>query len=250
MLDGPAPGFRVPHLMLRASYLPGTVRCTSGDYYRPPPHLADEWDARSFKCYVDVRANAYILGSGPLHLTVLFLIDYVYASYAARGEVEGHRQELETLFKGIFPGREHVIFLGPPDDLSSEAWRFLGYWDVQRQEDGTVIAVHRERDIWRSLRPQEYQVHRSVLEMELPALTQAVTAANQARVSEFGGRIGADPSLPLLLTDANNLRQYYVSTGAYDHPEGTPVPPPPVPDDDDSLTDNGAESTPTPAGAR
>ena len=249
MLAGPLPGFRVPHLMLRVSYLPDTVRCTAGDHYRPPPYLADEWDERSFKCYVDVRANAYLLGSGPPTLTVLFFIDYVYASYAEEGLVEKQRQQFEALFSGLFQGREHVIFLGPPDDLSSEAWRFLGYWDVQRREDGTVIAVHPDRDHWRSLRPDDYQTYRSMLEMDLPALTQAVTTANQARVSEFGGRTGADAGLPLLVTDANQLRQYYTSVGAYDHPDGTPVPPPPVPGEGDpvptiGVDDSTPESTP------
>ena len=220
-----------PHLVVRGTYVPGTARCTAGDRYRPPNSLVDEWDERSFKCYLDVRANDYILGSGPPTLTVLMYIDYVYSAHAEDGQtaqdrVDNYTQRLEIGFRHLLPGREHVIFIGPPADLSSEAWRFMGYWDVQRREDGTVVAVHIERDDWRYYRPDDYLKYRSVLEMELPALKEVVTAANQARVSEYGGRIGADESLPMLVTDANNLRQYYTEVGAFDHPDGTPVPPP------------------------
>ena len=63
--------------------------------------------------------------------------------------------------------------------------------------------------------------------MELSAFTQAVTAAHQARMAGNGGRIGADESLPMLVTDANKLRQYYTDVGAYAHPDGPPAQPPP-----------------------
>ncbi|MCY4448293.1 MAG: hypothetical protein OXE02_05565 [Chloroflexi bacterium] len=259
MLDDPSLAAWVTHLVLRGTYLPGTTRCSAGDLYHPLPHLTEEWDERSFKCYIDVRANAYVLGSGPPTLTVLMFVDYVYSAAAEEGIVEEYKQDLETLFEDAFPGIEHVLFLGPSDDLSSEAWRFFGYWDVQR-EDGTVVAVHPERDLWRTHRPGEYYEHLAVLEMELPAFTQAVTTANQARVSEYGGRIGADSSLPMLLTDANQLRQYYVNVGAYDDPDSPPAQPPPVPGEGDPVPDigvddaaptappapPGGESTPTP----
>ena len=71
----------VTHLALRGTYFPGTVRCTTGDVFRPPPYLEDELvilaDSRSIKCYIDVRANAYLVGSGPPTLTVL-VFRYVY----------------------------------------------------------------------------------------------------------------------------------------------------------------------------
>ena len=253
MLNGPAPAFRVPHIVLRGTYLPNTVRCTGGDPYRPPPHLAEEWAEQSFKCYIDVRVNAYLLGTGPPNLTVLMFIDYVYSAAAEVGIVEEYKQDLETLFGDAFPGLEHVMFLGPPDDLSSEAWRFMGYWDVQRREDGTVVAIHPERDLWRQLRPNEYGQHLAVLEMELPAFTQALTTANQARVSEYGGHIGADPSLPMLLTDVHDLREYYVNVGAYDDPDSPPAKPPPIPGEGDPLPEIGVDDstagpTPTPPG--
>ena len=230
--DGLAPPAWVPHLALRGTYLPGTARCTAGDLFRPPSYLRGDFDYDedpfSIKCYIDLRVNAYVLGAGPSSLTAMVL-KYIYWDYQTEQDlVEELRHEFETAIADSYPGREHVVFLGPPVDLSSEAWRSLGIWDVQRREDGTVIAVHPYRDHWRKLRPDDYQTHLSKLEMELPAFTQAVTAADEARVTEYGGRIGADTSLPMLVSNANQLRQYYTEVGAYAPGAPTPAQPPAV----------------------
>ena len=199
----------VTHLALRGTYFPGTVRCTTGDVFRPPPYLEDELvilaDSRSIKCYIDVRANAYLVGSGPPTLTVL-VFRYVYTDdsftpYLEEGQTEQDLlgtlvQQFEGLAKDSLPGREHVIFLGPPVDLSSETWRLMGYLDVQRRDDSTVIAVHPERDLWRDHRPDDYQTHVSTLEIALATLTHELTEAHQSRVTEYGGRIGADQGCP------------------------------------------------------
>ena len=230
----------VTHLVLRGTYLPDTMRCTAGDRFRPPSYLSDEFDydvnPRVIKCYIDMRANAYVLGSGPSTLTVYIARDIYwdggYAGMAAdegtieQDVIEEIRHQFEADIGDALAGREHVLFLGPPPDLSSETWQAIGYWDVQRQEDGVVIAVHPRRELWRHLRPDDYQTHRSALEMELPAFTQAVTTAHQARMEEYGGRIGADATLPMLVSDANQLRQYYTEVGAYDDPDNPPAQPP------------------------
>ena len=240
--DDPPPPAWIPHLMLRGTYLPRTVRCTAGDPFRIPSYLRDEFgdtsNELSIKCYVDVRANAYVLGSGPSTLTIL-LFRWIYGNDDEQTLVEELRQQIETGISDYFAGREHIMFLGPPVGLSSEVWRFMGNWDVQRRDDGTVIAVHPDRDLWASIRPDEYQTHLSKLEMELPALTQAVTTAHQARVSEYEGRIGADESLPMLVSNANQLRQYYTEVGAYAPGPPVPAQPPPpcglaVPDQADN----------------
>ena len=232
MLDDDPPPGRVAHLVVRGTYLPNTVRCTTGDQFRPPAHLRSIFGyggGGSYKCYIDVRSNSYIIGSGPSTLTVLFLT-YPYGTSDRKVLVqnrEQNRQEIEASALDIYAGREHVMFLGPPMDLSSEAWRLMARWDVQRMDDGTVIAVHPSRDLWRRLRPDDYPTHRAALEMTLPTLTQAITAAHQARVSEYERRIGADDSLPMLVSNVNQLRQFYTDTGAYDHPDGPPAQPPP-----------------------
>ena len=230
----------VTHIVVRGTYLPGTARCTAGDRFRPPPYLRSEFpyevDPLFIKCYVDIRANAYVLGSGPPTITVLAVkynywegeyIPYLEPGQTEQDLTEERRHRFEGLVGEFFPGREHMLFLGPPADVSSEAWRLMGYWDVQRREDRTVIAVHPERDLWRTLRPDDYETYRSSLEMELPTFAQALTAAHQARVTEYEGRIGADASLPKLVTDVNQLRQYFTAVGAYDPGTPAPLQPPP-----------------------
>ena len=74
--------------------------------------------------------------------------------------------------------------------------------------------------------PEKLEQNRSLVEMELPAFEQAVTAAHEARVAANGGRIRPDPAYPMLVTDANQLRQFFIDVGAYDHPDGPPAQPP------------------------
>ena len=93
--------------------------------------------------------------------------------------------------------------------------------------------------------------------MELPRFKKEVLATNQARVSEYGGRTASEDvqsraegvELPLLISDIHDLDEFMANTGAYDHPDGTPVPPPPVPGEGDpvptiGVDDSTPESTP------
>ena len=68
-----------------------------------------------------------------------------------------------------------------------------------------------------------------MLEMELPALTRAVTTAHQARVAANGGRIGGGFHMPMLVTDANRLRQYFSDPKVGGYAPGVPAPAPPPP---------------------
>ena len=247
-LDGGRGRILVGHLVLRGTYIPGTVRCIADNTARFPSYMGwrDEdgpLDVSEFKCYADVRVNAYILGSGPSTLTVR-LGEYWYWVDETPGnpeDIEKLRSSLERVFiegeddiwwvtapTGGIAGREAVLFVGPAVDVSAESWEVFGTWDIQRQEDDTIIVVHPNRDAWRTLSPTDYQTYRSALEMELPAFAQAVTMANQSRVTEYGGRVAADTTYPMLVTDANQLRQFFTNIGAYSHPEGPPSQPPPV----------------------
>ena len=77
--------------------------------------------------------------------------------------------------------------------------------------------------------PEYNQKYRSQLEMELPAFAEAATTTHEARVTEYGGRIGPDAGLPMLVSSVNQLRQYYTAVGAYSATSTfTPVRPPPV----------------------
>ena len=241
--------------MVRGTYLPDTERCTTGNPYRPPSYLRlEEYDslinALIINCYVDLRVGEYILGDGPSTLTVLrhFISYRVGAAQAAhikenlgiseRAFFEDLSQRFEgDEYLGGTAGREEVLFIGPASSLSVEVWKAFAIWDVQQREDGTVIAVHPDRDVWKRLRPDDYQTHLSKLEMELPAFKQAVTAAHQARVDEYDGRILPENirgivegvELPMLISNVNQLDEYYTAVGSYDHPDGPPAQPPPVP---------------------
>ena len=61
------------HVAARGTYLPGTVRCTSGHRHRYPAYSGSGTlvDALVIYCFADVRVNAYLLGSGPSTLTVI-----------------------------------------------------------------------------------------------------------------------------------------------------------------------------------
>ena len=157
-------GVYIAHLVLRGTYLPGTVRCTAGgDRFRSPPYALPAGSAPtiSVKCYADVQVNAYVLGSGPSTLTVLVWKE-PYWSTLEQEVVEDMRSSLERAFiqggdyghymrvpSGGITGREGVLFVGPPVDASAEAWEVFYTWDVQRQDDGTTVAVHPLRDNWR-----------------------------------------------------------------------------------------------------
>ena len=247
------------HIALRGTYLPGTVRCTSGHQLRGPLYVGR--GQASFGlfiyCFADVRVNAYLLGTGPSTLTVIvekslytrrgiyddddYGVEQLESRRLAyeRALAEGGRFEYDGSPRGENPrsrlvvtgppggigGREVVLFIGPSIRTSVEAWEVFWTWDVERREDGTVVALHPYREWFTT--PFE----QSFAEMELPALTQAVTAAHQARVVANGGRIGEDTDLPMLVTDANLLRQYFSDpkVGGYAPGVPTPAQPPPVP---------------------
>ena len=264
------------HVVLRGTYIPGTVRCTSGHRIRFPSYVGEGFGGLLIYCFADVRVNAYLLGSGPPTLTVtahtsLYALsgdddDYGLGQLESRrlayerALAEGGRFEYEEPLRGYLPpdggagplrledgpdglaatgppggigGREVVMFIRPSISVSVETWEVRYKWDVERRDDATVVAIHPYRE-WFNL-----ETHGSLVEMELAALTQAVTTAHQQRVVANGGRIGADDSLPMLVTDANQLRQYYTEVGAYAPGVPAPAQPPPpcglaVPDQADN----------------
>ena len=257
--------------MLRGTYIPDTVRCTSGNPFRTPSYIEPGYFQHSItiSCYADVRVSGYILGAGPPRLTALVAFHHYwhgyYATTAANENLteqdvveqiravheiileEGH----ERTGEGIY-GMEVVLFIGPGHSHATEVWEVYGTWDVQRKEDGVVIAVHPDRDDWRGIRPDKYRDHLSSLEMELPRFKKEVLAAHQAKVSEYGGRTASEDiqsraegvELPLLILDVHDLDEFMVSTGAYDHPDGTPVPPPAPGEGDPVPTIRADDSTP------
>ena len=247
--------FEVVHIVVRGTYLPGTVRCTSGNSFRVPSHLElspDEppdilIDLLQIYCYADVRVNAYIVGTGPSVLTAIVAFD----NYGFHGISEYGPAEVETLQatweialieggeqlrrphvvtgpSGGITGREAILFLGPSSSASAEAWQVYEKWDVQRREDEAAVAVHPDVFFYQYQRPESYESLLPQLELTLPAFGQATTAAHQARVAANGGRVRPDPAFPMLVSDASQLSTYFREVGAYSDPASPPAQPPPV----------------------
>ena len=106
------------HLVVRGTYLPNTVRCSLQEIRdRDPTSLGT-----STFCFADIRANEYILGSGPPTLTVLVLEHGYNQHLFTEEEREDVRLFLErVLVEGGWiprrgdcrPGGDHVYWAVP-----------------------------------------------------------------------------------------------------------------------------------------
>ena len=67
------------------------------------------------------------------------------------------------------------------------------------------------------------------MDIPLSELEREVRKAAKERDALTGGRIGVDPSLPMLVTDANKLQDFYKAAGAVYEGDRATVLPPPVP---------------------
>ena len=231
------------HLVVRGTYLPNSVRCApAGAQWRLPTFVETDYShLTATHCFADIRVNEYILGSGPPALTVQVEYEFLALYNSTNEEREETRLRLERLLleggwsrklgsipEGGIEGREAVLFLGASRDGGVEAWEVTSVWAIEQKDDGTVIAVHPDRYWWQTRHNFDYETVRAAAEMELPAFRQAVSAAQQARLAAYGGRIGPAADMPMIQTDANRITELFTSLGEYDHPNGPPVSPPPA----------------------
>ena len=182
----------VPHIVVRGTYLPGTVRCAPTDFL-PRPYLGQDTygglnGESLLLCYADVRVNEYILGTGPPTITVVVWFLIFWDSYEEsveapkRGLVQGGvsfspRGEIQPIV-----GREEIMFIGPTLSASIEAFEVFSTWGIERRNDGTVVAVHPYKGYYG-------QEHSDLKEMELLQFKQAVSTAQAARVASNDGRV-------------------------------------------------------------
>ena len=228
----------VTHLVLRGTYLPNTARCTYGDPFSLPDYSRDRLTfhigKRAFKCYVDVRANEWLVGIGPAQVTVMtWSFTYSEGEYTPpSGDPQGRTTEEDGLeFMRAFiervtrqyENREQILFLGPPASLGSQAWALIHWWNIEHQDDGTVLAHQRWARDWERLEPDAFAEFTSRLQLTLPAFKTAIQQAHQLRLDEFNGRIGSDASLPDLVSDARNLDDFYEDVGFADASQPPPA---------------------------
>ena len=241
-------GFGAIHLVVRATYLPGTVRCVPEYVMRAAPYTGLR-DIRAdpatgvalIQCYADVRANEYIVGSGPATLTIVAGVIRAWWETLTPEQTENLRADGERalntgaeelhLFdvpRGGIVGREAIMYLGPALNYGVESWQVFEAWNIQRNSDNTPVVVHPFRDYFLSGDAGDVGQFRNQVEMTLSAFRGQAASANMDRMNDYDGRVAAAVIAPMLVTSNAGLHQHYVDVGAMDHADGPPkLPPPP-----------------------
>ena len=236
------------HLVIRGEALFGTTRCEAyhlklGSYWHQSLDIElinlVEDSGLYYYCFTDIGVKEYIVGSGPSILTVVMHIESLGSDIAfnewsdtekknwARIRLNDPQSRVAT----VYEGKEMVLLLGMPYTIAVESWMVsapvAGVWFVQNFGD-KIQAVAQDINWART------DEERSKLDMPLDDLTKQIKKAGEERTSLTDGRMGVESYLPLLVTDANFLQDFYVSVGAvYDDSEGATVLPPPAPGEGD-----------------
>lgn len=226
-----------PHIVVRGIFIPDTTRCAP---YPSIPATYKRLNAIKglyhYHCFVDLSISEYIVGSGPSILTVsmhrenLRGID-INNWENIEEEVTQNLDNPRARTANAFEGRELVLFLDLPFTIAVESWDGKGNfvaWSVQRNRSNEIRAVAED------IRHARTDEQRARLNIPLDELIQKVKEAAATRMIITGGRIGKETDLPMLVTDANYLQDFYISEGAvYDDSEGATVLPPPIPGEGD-----------------
>ena len=217
-----------------------------------------------FYCFSTVTVNEYIVGTGPPELVAIMHREIIRKSEELDWEQEEEvymitLSDPRARTAAAFEGRELVMWLMLPISIAVEAWDAdakLGRWFVQRDDPGDIRAVVAE-----IARASEAQ--RSAWDVPLDDLVADFKAADAARTAYIDaldsgdtdsdsstttasdgssttttvagliyppGGLGREARLPVLITDANRLRDAYVELGAvYEGDDATTVMPPPEP---------------------
>ena len=176
------------------------------------------------KCYVEYQVSEYLLGAGPLTITVAYervergLSYELYSRSHEEGKYRGTTKlseaefavalretthEAEAELSAAMEGREAVVFLAPMGahySIAVEAWQAVAQWDVQRADDGTVNAVR-------------YGAHDGDSEhtQTLANLKSRVTAATTATSTTATSTAATTTRI----ASVSGLTQYYRDIGAY-----------------------------------
>ena len=232
----------VPHIVIRGLVQPDTTRCelywVEAFAYRnlPPAGYA-------YFCFAEVSVYEYIIGEGPAQLTVamhrdpIFLTPQQAADWSNIREwmVPGVLGDPRSRTAASYEGKEMVLFLRIPIAAGLESWARSGWWGntwfLQRNEEGEIRALEQDYSVART------DKLRNQLDLSLSELVERIKKAAENRAVVTEGRIGLDSALPLLVTDANRLQNFYVSAGAVYEGDDAPVLPPPVPGGDEPERD-------------
>ena len=229
----------VPHMVIRGVAKPDTTRCAeypvklfnyehSSDLYNYSGRAEGLYlDTYFYYCFLDFRISEYIVGEGPPVLTISVNTGAIFPS--DRSYIDDNFYRSQYLKAEEHEGRDMILFLGSSRTATVESWhvvdRWRAKWYIQRGSD-EIRAV--SSDIyWIVEGYNDYLL--SQVDMPLSELIPQIKKAAEERTAITGGRIGAHSSLPLLVTDANKLQDYYRAVGAVYEGEGAAVLPPPAP---------------------
>ena len=251
-----------PHLVVRGIAKPNSSRCDlypiqkanflmeilERDYSGTYDYLNTHYH---YHCFVDIEVSEYIVGKGPSVLTVSMLREVLTGIDPSTWDVEqaAQLQNPRRRTATAYEGREMILFLTTPSTIAVESWRAKGLftvWFLQNTESGI-------RAVAQDIRYALTDGQRNKLNRPLGDIVKEIKEANEYRVEITNGRIGKDASLPLLVTDANHLRDYYIELGAvYNTGKDDTVLPPPVPGEGDPPaptipTNEGTTGTTVPA---
>ena len=256
-----------PHIVIRATFLPGTTRC---ELYRVIDYNFEGsisyTTLHHYLCFVEVRVNEYYIGAGVSQLTVSVHGESFTTSddFVWEDIEEDLEQELIHKFLGdpgsrtatAYEGREVVIFLRPTMTMAVESWAVEGtydMWYVKKEGggqedtagDGSIAAASQTESgtIRTGLRYGEH----ILLEMDLDDLATELRNLAPAEASSSAQEAGSAatisssttagsststslPPMPALVRRSDQLRTFYVASGAvYEGENRTTVLPPPVP---------------------
>lgn len=242
----------VPHIVIRGGVLKDSTRCGLYPYKKFPFHTEGSTykNIYYYSCLVEIKVHEYIVGVSPPLITAIvhfepigLTTDQVERWSQIKQEILKELGDPQTKTATAFEGREFVWFLLPSYTMSVETWvadkTSTSFWLVQQRE-GEVRVVSPDI-VWADTAEEQ-----AVLDMPLDDLVAKIKAADIERRKLTDGRVGITTvdddssdteggdhmTLPLLVTDANKLQDYYVAAGAvYEGENKTTVLPPPPPDD-------------------
>jgi len=221
-----------PHIVVRGVVVPDTTRCAAYLFIPAKYMRKDINGLYHYYCFVDLAISEYIVGSGPPILTVSMHRENLWGidvnNWESIKEATQHLDDPRARTANAFEGRELVLFLDLPFTIAVESWNansnFFIVWSVQKNESNEIRAVAAD------IRYARTDEQRARLTVPLADLTRKVKEADEKRMIITEGRIGIDKDLPMLVTDANYLQDFYISEGAvYDDSEGATLLPPSIP---------------------
>ena len=280
IMKGLDPRFPIvkPHIVVRATVLPGTTRCNEYLVINYGFEGDGGWQRLYYYlCFADVRVNEYYIGAGASRLTVAVHGEPVILAdgreWADIDVIHGYLRDPRSRTAAAYEGREVVMFLRPTLTMAVESWAVEGTYDMwyvrkdrETQDDASgglpeSTSSEGKTVIKTGLRYGEH----ILLEMTLDDLAtelrnlaptpgsssaqEAESAATASSSTTAGSSTSTSlPPIPPLVRRSDQLRTFYVASGAvYEGENITTVMPPPVPGQDTTSTTAGPTTSTTAA---